>query len=144
MRVKNGMRTVNACSLALVAVGTFGGVASAADCRLSSPDVLKIESWEASPRRTSGATVTMVLRNVGERPIEMVDATAWFRGELGEGIGGIYVSRDAKIDAGSTFTQTSNMVGFGRLVTVDKKFVHALACAKAVLYRDGTKERFDE
>lgn len=49
-----------------------------------------------------------------------------------------------KLEPGDTHSQESRIIGLERLATVKPQHIEAVACAKAVLFADGSVERFDQ
>lgn len=88
--------------------------------------------------------ITITYRNIGDKPIKMIDASVWFWDVLGKNIGGVELNRDIKIAVGAEGIEKFRVpsAGFERLTNLDALDVEGLICTEAALFDDGTKQQF--
>lgn len=116
---------------------------AAAECNR---DMLKMTGWEITPIDERYNRLTTRFIADAEKPIRMIDASAGFRDALGGSIASFSIKRDTAITPGQEFTQTGEwgLNTFERLLNLKYDEVETFTCVRAVLYDDGTKERFDQ
>ncbi|PJR13972.1 hypothetical protein CEJ86_19730 [Sinorhizobium meliloti] len=86
----------------------------------------------------------MDLRSTAPKPIRIIEALVYFRDALDEDIGSLPIERDAHIPVGALYTRLMRPAPahFNRLINLRKQDVVSHVCVFAVLYEDGTKEKF--
>lgn len=120
-----------ACALALLA--------TPADACGKGP--FTVETWNVEPARDGFVRLTAELRLKAEHSVRMVEGEIWFSDALGRLIGGIPLDPDLAM-VPSQLTQAAGHQPAGRFLTVDHADMHVEPCVRAVIYEDGSVERF--
>lgn len=106
-------------------------------------EVLRLDGWSVDTDDSkAGRRLTVHLTNVGQKPFRMIDATVTFTDILGEGVAGIELDRGLRAEPGERITHSGTVAGLDRLVNMRPANVSASVRVKAVLYADGSTERF--
>lgn len=122
---------------------------------IGSPEPVELVSWIATrqgPRTENGmkfgpsVVLTLTYRNALPEGVRMVDASARFQDALGAIIGGVYLPKDAAINAGETRDVTLELdpgiSPVARLADLDPQDVRAAICTTGVVLSDGTVRTF--
>ena len=128
--------------IVVVVVGL--SAAASASCAGCADNVLTFDSWKIEPIDERTNLLTTEFTFVGAKPIRMLDASAGFGDVLGERIASFAIERDVSLAAGDKHTQVGRwgQFTFERLLDVRPEDVEATVCVKAVVYQDGTVEKF--
>lgn len=135
------MRLVIAGVLALLA-----SQADAAECNTGRSDAILLKSWTPEATKTiigQSVKVHFVLTNGLSKGFRMADASVFFDDVLGNHIGGYVLEPDMKVGAGADVEISGNYPGMTRLLEADPADIVVRICTKAVVYEDGSQERFD-
>jgi len=110
-------------------------------------ELLTVESWSArqSERGVTGfVELDVAYQFNGDRPVRMIDGRIAFYDVLDELIGSVLIERDQTLAPGSTAQETQLLTSrASRLVVMAHEDVVTNTCVEAVVYDDGTVERFD-
>ena len=114
-------------------------------------DLITIMGWNAEDNEYSTPTSRNIQLSIkygyqGARSIRMLRARFVFEDVLGTNIGLLNLERDTKLNSGSlheiVINQPALLHDWDRLVDINPKDVIARSCVRAVVYSDGSVEKF--
>ncbi len=131
------MRAFFVCAIVLL----FGGSSAAAGC---AQDILTFDTWEIDPIDDDTNRLTTNFTFVGDKPIRMLDASAGFEDVLGERIASFAMEKDLTLSKGDAHQEIGRWGRntFERLLDMNPDDVVTKLCVRAVVYQDGTVEKF--
>ncbi len=108
-------------------------------------DMLSVAAWSIEPIDAETNWLKTEIKSTSDKPIRMIDAMVSFQDALGGSIASFEMNRDASIPAGGAVEETGRWgrYTFERLLNLRHDEVTTSICVKAVVYEDGTIERFD-
>lgn len=120
---------------------SIAGDALMAGCNES---LLLIDTWKIEAIDSNTNRLTTDFEFMGDRPIRMLDASAGFKDILGEVIGSFALKRDVSLTEGAAHQEVGRwgQYTFERLLDMNPNDVKPWVCVKAVVYQDGTIEKF--
>lgn len=119
----------------------FANQAMAIDCPKGNPAVFSVEDIAADPKG-DGVVVWVGFKNQTQKIIRLAHGTAYIEDALSVPIGAFpFTIDDVQIPRvlGSIHFKTTTME---RLRTLSSRDVRSVLCTEAVLYEDGTQQRF--
>lgn len=120
--------------------------AIAGECPAGRSDIIRLDEWSAEPGDARTVALTIRFTNVSDRSFRMVDGGVSFADVLGRSLGGVALPEDTALAPRQSEVREFNMLAAGgmeRLPSVSPSDVRAISCVRAVVYDDGTVERFD-
>lgn len=137
------MRLMIAGVVALLASQT-----AAAECPRGVATIVKLESWTVRNVEDSISqdhALTLSLINSAPTAFRMIDGAVWFSDALDRDIVSVKLPPDLTLDPGGKATSErffrKGIVD--RLLEAQPSDVQAIVCVEAVVYSDGSEERFD-
>lgn len=120
--------------------------AAAAECQ-GRADLLTVEEWsvEKVSGPVSGIDITIHLKSGFDKPFRMIDAGYTFSDALGRRISGFTMNPDLRASPNETVETGNGYTGreMDRVLTMNRDDVSVSTCVRAVVYEDGTKEKFN-
>ena len=106
--------------------------------------LLLLDTWKIEAIDSDTNRLTTDFTFTGDRPIRMLDASAGFRDILGERINSFALERDVSLTEGATHQEVGRWgpYTFERLLDMNPDDVKPWVCVWAVVYQDGTVEKF--
>lgn len=129
---------------ALIAAVALLWAGQAAACN---EDLFTIESWsevEDRARYYPATALVIEARYHGDKPIRMVDAEYTLTDVLGDEVAEGRIERDVRLRPGETVSFESVQMPFqkNRVALIEPEDIVPSTCTTAVVYDDGTIERF--
>lgn len=107
-------------------------------------DLIKITDWTIKPVTNDTNQMTETLAYSGTKATRMIDGSIRYSDVLGGRIASKAIDRDVSIEPGKSYLQTGNWgpYTFERMLKMNRSDVIVVACVRAVVYADGTKQTF--
>jgi hypothetical protein len=130
--------------VAVIALFVMVAAPATADegCRSGRSDIIELAAWAAEPG-SAGTVLALQFRSSTERPVRMIEGTVLFSDVLDRPIGEVEIDPDLHIGPVGEATQESNLPSLNRLAVARPEDIRASVCVAAVVYEDGTVDRFD-
>lgn len=113
-------------------------------------DFISVQDWQVQNIERSGMSgpyATISYRLNADRSVRMIDASIRFEDALGGSMGTLSVDRDVRLSPGEVATLEGFYPGassIARIPNVDPADVQVTTCTRAVVFHDGTVQRFNE
>lgn len=106
--------------------------------------LLTVSDWTIKPITADTNQMTETLIYSGSKSIRMIDGSIRYSDVLGGSVASKAIDRDASIKPGEPYLQKGNWgrYTFERLLKMNRSDVIVVACVRAVVYADGSKETF--
>lgn len=134
---------MRAIIIAFLGAGLWASDASSCD---GSPDILALDNWNIKKVDgfISGMDITVSVKSHAAKPFRMIDASYTFSDKLGRRIAGFKIDPDLKAKPGEIVSSTNGYTGseMDRVPKMNREDVIVSTCVTAVVYDDGTQERF--
>jgi len=130
-------------TMVLSSLAIIVSTAQAAECRSPhSAEVVEVTGWNAAPPDNYGLSIlNMRLTNRAAAAIRMIDGYVVFTDALGGEVDDFTIDRDLHLAIGAE-GEAKALLRYSRLTELDPADVSAVACLRAVLFEDGTRQDF--